>query len=97
MEGFTTVVFVVNIHHLVCHLPRSNPMNFKHLQKGAPGWTHVVTIKVFYLLSVWIICIESSELEFRVSEEYQEVRTVALFNLLHHSPSGLFVNLGTKK
>ena len=42
-----TIVFVVNIHHLVRHLPRSNPMNFKHLQKGAPGWTHVVTIKSF--------------------------------------------------
>ena len=42
-----TVVFVVTIHHLVRHLPRSNPMNFKHLQKRTTFWTHVVTIKSF--------------------------------------------------
>ena len=29
-----TVVFVINIHHLVRHLPGSNTMNFKHLQRG---------------------------------------------------------------
>lgn len=28
-----TVVFVINIHHLVRHLSRPNSMDFKHLQK----------------------------------------------------------------
>ena len=27
------VIFVINIHHLVSHLPGTNSMNFKHLQK----------------------------------------------------------------
>ena len=32
-----TVVFVINIHHLVRHLPGPNSMNFKHLQKQKRG------------------------------------------------------------
>ena len=92
------VIFVINIHHLVSHLPGTNSMNFKHLQKQTRGEYFInliikESILSLYLLCVWIICIQSSELKFGVSEEYQEVRTVALLNLLHHPPPGLFVDL----
>ena len=92
----STVVFVINIHHLVRHLPGSNTMNFKHLQKGeifynSEGLSQ--QLKVVYLLCIRIVCIQRPKLKFGVSEEDQEVRTVTLLNLLHHSPPCLLVHL----
>ena len=49
------------------------------------SWSH--------LFCVWIESVEGSELELAVPEEDEEVRTVALLDLLHHPPPGVLVDL----
>ena len=46
-----------------------------------------------HLFRVWIESVEGSELEFAVSEEDEEVGTVALLDLLQHPPPGVLVDL----
>ena len=49
------------------------------------SWSH--------LFCVWIESVEGSELELAVPEEDEEVRTVALLDLLQHPPPGVLVDL----
>ena len=47
----------------------------------------------YYLLSVRIVSIQSSELQLGVSEQDEKMRTVASLNLLHHSHACVFIHL----
>ena len=47
----------------------------------------------YYLLSVRVVSIQSSELQLGVSEQDEKMRTVASLNLLHHSHACVFIHL----